>query len=247
MIFFTSGGAVPVSFDRYDKLQLVSPVHYARAAKNGVHEAQLKLVPHFLDLDWNRFNDQKKESKKLLQLDPDIPVILSVGALDISVKRMHYVIEEVGKMSQPFFLVLLGEEETETPSILSLARQKLPPNTFLIKRVDRELLSAYYLAADVFVLATLEEGFGIAMAEAMAFGLPVVVNDYATAHYVLGDLACFIDMTKPGNLRCEITRILLDPEINSKATERRESIYKRLSWDTLRNDYLGLFPRSTEN
>ncbi len=247
MIFFTGGGAVPGSFSQNDKLQLVSPVHYAKARQRGVSEAQIHRVPHFLNLHKDSIDDQtKRESKAKLQLNPDVPVILSVGALDASVKRMDYVIEEVSKMDRPFFLVLLGEEETGTPSIVKLAAQKLPPNSFLIKRVDRELLSTYYLAADVFVLASLEEGFGLVMAEAMAFGLPVIANDFATARYVLGDLGCCIDMTKPGNLCREITRALLDPDIKSKTLERRESIYKRFGWNELQKDYLKMFSVSED-
>ena len=46
-------------------------------------------------------------------------------------------------------------------------------------RKPREQVNEYYLRADVFCLPSVREGSGLAVLEAMSYGLPVVVCDYA--------------------------------------------------------------------
>src|SRR5439155_6218310 len=75
-------------------------------------------------------------------------------------------------------LTCAGSVERHPPTVerlrAVLRADGLEDRVSLIGEVDDEKLEACYDAADVFVLATLSETYGMAVAEALAHGLPVV-------------------------------------------------------------------------
>lgn len=60
--------------------------------------------------------------------------------------------------------------------ITETAVRNAPANVTFVGEVPRDRVSALYRAADVFVLPTLSDGFGITQVEAMAHGCPVVAT-----------------------------------------------------------------------
>ena len=71
--------------------------------------------------------------------------------------------------------------------------------------VPHSALPQALAAADVFVLGSLFETFGIAYIEAMAMGLPVVCTQHINQRQIVKH-GVFIDMAKPG----ELTGVLRD-------------------------------------
>ena len=53
--------------------------------------------------------------------------------------------------------------------------------------LSRDGLAALYNAADIYVSTTGGEGFGLTLAESLACGTPVVVNDWAADRETVGD------------------------------------------------------------
>lgn len=71
--------------------------------------------------------------------------------------------------------ITLSPETTTAISAL-IAEQGLAPRVCLHGALDATALDAFYHHADVFVLASHYEGYGMALAEAMARGLPIVTT-----------------------------------------------------------------------
>jgi glycosyltransferase involved in cell wall biosynthesis len=58
-------------------------------------------------------------------------------------------------------------------------------------------LAAYYRCADVLVMLSDHEGFGVPLVEAMAQGLPIVAFDAGAVREVLGDAGVLLDDKQP--------------------------------------------------
>jgi glycosyltransferase involved in cell wall biosynthesis len=66
--------------------------------------------------------------------------------------------------------------------------------------------------ASAFVTATRYETFGVAIAEAMACGLPVVASDLPAVREVVGSAALLVDPSRPENFAAALVPVLADSE-----------------------------------
>ena len=108
----------------------------------------------------------------------DVPHLLAVGAV---VPRKGYdVLTEAlsGLLDLPWRLTIVGDCSRDPPTAARLRaeieRHRLGPRVTIEDAIPAERLAALYAASDLFVLPSRYEGFGMAYAEAIAYGLPVI-------------------------------------------------------------------------
>src|ERR1700719_1989587 len=147
---------------------------------------------------------------------------------------MDYLVNEVAQLPQPRpHLVLLGAMDDQSDAIIALARQKLGEGGFTARSVAYEEVANYYRAADVFALASLQEGFGRVFLEALIHGLPVIAHDHPVMRFVLGREAILADLSKAGVLAGELNNALRAGNDRTTAARRRERVRSQFSWPVL--------------
>ena len=99
----------------------------------------------------------------------------------------------------------------------------------------------YYRAADVFVLGSLQEGFGRVFLEALNHGLPAIAHDHPVMRFVLGSHGTLADLSKAGALADQLSLALPIQNTPEAAAERRESVRRRFSWPALAPQYRDMF------
>jgi glycosyltransferase involved in cell wall biosynthesis len=118
--------------------------------------------------------------------------------------------------------------------VRALARSLgLEERTSLVGELDAAALSERYNGADLFVLATLQETYGMAVAEALAHGLPVVSTTTGAIPALVGDDAGLL--AAPGDrqaLASALARAIGDAGIRSRLAEGARRVRDRLpSWE----------------
>lgn len=153
-----------------------------RAMSLGIPESKMRVVGN--GVDTARFHPvPRSDARARLGIDVDAPVLISVGGL-VERKGFHRVIECLPELRTRFpklvYLIVGGAcaEGNMRPQLeQQVAALGLQDTVRFLGTMPADKLKSPLCAADVFVLATRNEGWANVFLEAMACGLPVITTD----------------------------------------------------------------------
>ena len=140
------------------------------------------------------------EAKQYIGLKPDNRMVLFVGRIE-PLKGVDTLIQAMSCLGlneahQPVHLAIIGGEPDVTPENMSAEMTRLQKMcddlcmggmvVFLGKR-GQDTLPYYYSAAEVLVMPSLYESFGMVALEAMACGTPVIASEVGGLGYLVQD------------------------------------------------------------
>jgi glycosyltransferase involved in cell wall biosynthesis len=130
-------------------------------------------------------------------------------------------------------LTCVGSTTRSPETAAALRRQidaaGLGPRIRLPGELDGAALAQCFDAADLFVLPTRYEGFGMVVAEAVAHGLPVLATRTgAIADLVLPDAGIVVSPNDAGALRDALSGLLSEPEMLARFTKGAREARRRL-------------------
>lgn len=166
---------------------------------------------------------EKEEYKKSLGLS-GYKTVLAVGQF-IYRKGFDVLIKAAKNLSGGVKVCFVGGEPTE--EYLSLAESRGVNNIEFMGFTEKEKLKNYYRAADVFVLPTRKDVWGLVVNEAMANALPVITTDMCVAGLELirdGENGYIVPVGDKAALSCKINELLRDDE--KRATFGAKSLEK---------------------
>jgi glycosyltransferase involved in cell wall biosynthesis len=141
--------------------------------------------------------------------------LLSIGAL-VERKGFDVLIAALATLADlPWRLTIAGDR-TRNPAVAArldadIARHKLGQRVEVLGAVSDGRIFALYSGADVFVLASRFEGYGMAYAEALAHGLPVIgTTGGATPETVPPDAGILVPPDDVAALAGALRRLIVD-------------------------------------
>jgi len=149
----------------------------------GLKRAQMCFVPNVPDIETLRSQAQdlwksgKMELRKSLGLDA-APMILFVGRL-LALKNVHVLIAAFNEIRKAYDLqlVIIGDGP-ERQRLTNLCKELgCADRVRFAGFVAPQKLVSWYCAADVFVLPSSDETWGVVVLESLACGTPVIVSD----------------------------------------------------------------------
>lgn len=186
---------------------------------HGVAEGSLFFMPYAVDNDF--FHEKCREAaaqretfRAGLNLEPDRPVVLFAGKLQRR-KGVDLLLRAFRDLDRTHarapYLVIVGDGEQR--SLVERAVGEDDAVRFLGFRNQTEL-PAFYDLADVFVLASRREPWGLAVNEAMNGATAVVVSDECGCAEDLVTPACgrVVRAGDPAALRHALADLLADPD-----------------------------------
>lgn len=182
-----------------------------RMIELGVAAEKIAVIPNGVDREV--FHPRHRdEMRRKLGLNPEDRILLTVAAL-VPVKGVERLIQAIGsviKHNQPRIkLFVLGEGPERTALESRISNLKLQDHIFLLGAKPQSELADWYSAADLFCLASYDEGCPNVVLEALACGLPVVASDVGGIRQLL-DQQCGRVVVEPAaeNLASEIRAAL---------------------------------------
>ncbi len=173
--------------------------------------------------------------------------ILTVSRL-VEEKGIQFLLTALSKLESDFNLRVVGDGEVKG-NLESLARKSgIADKVSFEGHLEGDALVDAYETADLFVLPSLSESFGLVAVEAMATGLPVVATR-------VGGIPGIVDentgiLVEPGNpieLRKAIAKLESDPELRARMGRLgRRKAEKMFSWQRVADEYISLYESSLE-
>ena len=246
-LLYYNGGLTTRPFTRTDVVQQLTPAGLDEAVARGEAPERQTILAHGVRVPDALPARITGDARCALGLPADRPVVLAVGMLDGAIKRTDHLIRELAALPAPRpFLALIGADGPDAGAVRTLAHDLLGGDGFLARVVPHDDVGAYYRAADVFTLASLREGFGLAYVEALAHGLPIVAHDTPVTRHLIGGFATLTDLSRPGALTRALTAALATTSSHDERAARHASARARFGWDALREDYVRLLLRVAE-
>lgn len=229
------------------------PVVHSRAVRSDVASAwqldvdEIPLVPLGIDVDaLDRPLIDRASVRRMLGVPEDAPLVLYVARL-VPEKRPELflaVAAEVARRRPEVRFALVGSG-SELQRARELAATLGIGDVVSIPGFVDDLASVYH-AADVFLSTSRYEGFGLAIAEAMACGLPVVSTDVGGVSDVIGEAGILVDSAQPSDLASELLASLAGDRPRSLAAASRERALSHLDVRTSARSFEHVYRRAVE-
>ncbi len=163
---FASGNAATEYFEHYGaKREKIRMHHFSSLHEKSIIQS---VIP----------TEEKKSIRKNLGLS-NKKMVLSVGQF-IYRKGYDLLLEAWRVCDKKYQLVLIGGGKLRAEYKKKIEQEKYE-NVFLIDYLPVGKVFQYYQAADLFVLPTREDIWGLVVNEALAFGLPVISTERCNA------------------------------------------------------------------
>jgi glycosyltransferase involved in cell wall biosynthesis len=239
-LLFTEGCLMPPRYyPRVAHIHHVGHQAYCEALESGVPESHLSLVP--CGLHCARFVPpaQRGELRRQHGIAEGTFVVLAISAVKREHKRVDHLIDEVARLDGDVLLWIDGH--AEEPALVEQARSRLGPRCRITHLASAQVPELYGLA-DVLAHAALGESFGLAIVEALASGLPVLVHDAPHFAWLTEDRDSLVDMAVPGALAARLgERIARGQPAPERARARADSVRRRFDWVSLAPAYQDLY------
>ena len=199
------------------------------------------------------------EAKMAIGIKPDVRMILFVGrieplkGLDTLIRAMSCLkLNHPDHPNHPVHLAIIGGEPDASSQQMSaeMARLQqlcdelaLDQTVIFLGKRGQDTLPYYYSAAEVLVMPSHYESFGMVALEAMACGTPVIASEVGGLGFLVqnGKTGYTIPNGDPGVLYDKLSILLEDANLREAMGKRATEYAQSYTWDKIAAQIVGVY------
>jgi len=195
----------------------------------GVDEGKIKIVYHGVRIKNQelRIKNNNKSFNVLFvgRLEKRKNIINLIKAFEIFKNNIQYSIFNIQ-------LTLVGKAGFGFEEIKKAIQESLYKDDIILKDYISETeKDELYKKADLFVLPSFYEGFGLPVLEAMSYGIPVICSDASSLPEVAGDAALLINPNNIEEIAEAMNEVFNDDDLRSRMIKKGFENVEKFSWE----------------
>jgi glycosyltransferase involved in cell wall biosynthesis len=224
-----------------DHIVVLSSFAARTFAKWSIPISRVTSVP--LGVNVRSFTPSRESFTRRRQraLDGEPLRVLFVGSVSLR-KGWWDLAEALAQLHDaPVATTIVGPVAPEAVGLV----ERLPRNVTVVGKVAQRELPGFYERSDVFVFPTIEDGFGLVLAQAKAAGLPIITTDHSAGGDLIADGrdGWLIPIRSPQTL---VSRLRWCTEHRAELAAMSEDVVQRFrprDWSEVAGDFEALCDR----
>jgi D-inositol-3-phosphate glycosyltransferase len=223
----------------------------------GLKQQKMTVIPPGVDIH-HFYPIPPDEAKEAIGISPKERMALFVGrieplkGLDTLIRAMAIVKQRCEVFVCPHYLVIIGGDPEGEPQDMSdemnrlqslCAELGLDEMVLFLGKRGQDTLPYYYSAAEVVVMPSHYESFGMVALEAMACGTPVIASRVGGLAYLVqeGETGFFVPAQEPEALAEKLRLIFVDHDLRAKFGEKAVVYARDFSWELITEQILEVY------
>lgn len=235
---------IPHALKRADRIWAVSQTTASLLEERfGLPRNRIEMI--YEGVDFDEFNPSCRGAAPPFRIEP--PYIVTVATMypNKNIDKLIVAFSALVAKGFPHKLVIIGSDWEGYQEVLRRHVEilNLSRKVIFAGAVPHQQLPEYLWGADLFVLLSNVESFGLTVVEAMAAGVPVIVSETSSLPEVAGDAALTAPPRTPSKLAEEMMRVLTDRGLARQLRERGINRARRFDWTETAVRTVDLFNR----
>lgn len=217
------------------------------------YKDKIVIIPNGINLEEVTTSYTREESRNILGLPVDTPIILFFGSLvpykgpDILLKAFKLIKKDFPEVK----LIFAGRGQMFDELLEMSKKMGLEEDVTFTGFVDEKLKPLYFKASDIFCLpsTTMAESFGIVNLEAMASGIPIVASNLGGIPDIVQDGENGL-LAEPCNYRSladALKQLIINEDIRKIMGAKGRNFAMNYSWDKITSQTEHLYNNILEN
>lgn len=204
-------------------------LHYMK-----VPEEKIQVIYEGANPDFTPERDEAGIKETMERFGIESPYLLCLSTVEPR-KNMLRTIQAyeqyVLKNDLPYKLVIVGGKGWNNGEIYDYVNEHhLNGYVLFTGYVSNEDVKNIYANATLFIYASLYEGFGIPVLEAMQSGVPVITSNVSSMPEVAGDACILVDPYQTEDIKNAIIKVLDSEKLQAEMKEKGIARAKKFSW-----------------
>ena len=189
----------------------------------AAYRARLRRIDHAVPAPAAQLD--RHNARAAFGLPDNVYLAISSGRLTAD-KNQAALVDALAALPE-MHLALAGVGPEHDALVARAERARVADRLHMVGEIAPERIFDFLAAGDLYGFASRTETFGLAVAEAAVAGLPIVANDIAVLHEVLGEAAIYAGADRPGEMAAAMGRVMREPDLAAQLSAAGRALAHR--------------------